>query len=577
MTTALIDFAATGADGGAVRAAFASPREVLVARHAGEVRGVLDAAEAHARAGRWCVGFLRYEAAPAFDSALVTHAADGPLAWFVVFDEAAPWPAGEPPPATAAWGTGPPRAGFNDELARIAAAIASGELYQVNHTALLRGRLQQGTPLALFAALQRAQPGGFSAFIDSGSEQLLSVSPELFFDWRDGRLLTRPMKGTAPRGADAAGDAANADALRASPKERAENVMIVDLLRNDLSRVALPHTVAVPRLFHVEPLPTVWQMTSDVVAQTRPGTTLAGVFAALFPCGSITGAPKVQAMKLSHALEPGPRGVYCGAIGVLRPGGHATFNVAIRTVTAREGELACGIGSGITAGSQPDGEWREWRHKRAFLERASAPFELLETLALEDGACRHADHHLARMAGAAAHFGYPWPGDAVRGELARLEALHTHGCWRVRLLLDASGKPRAQAFPMPATATPVVLALAGRPFEMADSEFARFKTTRRAHYEAAAPDQPGVFDTLLWNERGELTECTRGNVALKIGGRWLTPALHCGLLPGIGRAHALADGRLTEAVLTREDLARAEAVAFVNSLRGWLPATLRKP
>ncbi|MDT4843369.1 Aminodeoxychorismate synthase component 1 [compost metagenome] len=196
------------------------------------------------------------------------------------------------------------------------------------------------------------------------------MSPELFFD-RDGdRILVRPMKGTAPRGATPAEDAAHALRLRTVPKERAENVMIVDLIRNDLSRVAQPFSVRVPRLFHTEALPTVWQMTSDVEARLREGTTLADLFAALFPCGSITGAPKVSAMRMIRALEPDARGVYCGAVGVVRPGGHATFNVPIRTVTLRDGAARCGIGSGITADAQADAEWDEWRHKRAFLGAA---------------------------------------------------------------------------------------------------------------------------------------------------------------------------------------------------------------
>ncbi len=584
---ALIDFA-DPADAAAprLRRAFGAPQRLLVAHEPAEVRAVLDAAHAAACQGAWCVGFVRYEAAPAFDAALQVHPADGPLAWFAVHDTAQPWPeaavpgeAGTPDAdagwggATLDWPTPLSRPAFDAALARIQQAIADGELYQVNHTARLEGRLRSGEAHALFAALQRAQPGGYAACLDTGAEQVLSVSPELFFDWRGGTLLTRPMKGTAARGATPAEDAERAAALRASPKERAENVMVVDLLRNDLSRVALPHSVQVPQLFRLQALPTVWQMTSDVVARSRPGTRLSDVFAALFPCGSVTGAPKVQAMRLSRALEAGPRGVYCGAVGVLQPGGAATFNVAIRTVTLHAGGVArCGIGSGITAGAQADGEWREWRHKRAFLERASAPFDLLETLALAHGACRHADAHLARLGEAAAHFGVPWSPGSARAALAALEARHPQGLWRVRLLLDRHGRAQAEAFEMAATETPVRLALADTPFEMADSEFVRFKTTRRAHYDAAAPHTPGVFDTILWNERGELTECTRGNLALRLGGRWLTPALHCGLLPGIGRALALREGRLQEAVLTRDDLARAEDLAFVNSLRGWLPA-----
>lgn len=565
-----------------LRRAFGRPRECLAAHSAAEVRPLLDALQAHAQQGRWCVGYLRYEAAPAFDAALRVHPADGPLAWFGIHDEALPWPddkAAEGPAAQVAWQASLTRAAFDRALAQLHDAIAAGALYQANFTAPLHGRLAAAADAgqrarALFDALRQAQPGGYAAFIDSGAEQVLSVSPELFFDWRAQRLLTRPMKGTAARGADAQADALAAQQLRSSPKERAENVMVVDLLRNDLSRIAEPHSVRVPRLFHAEALPTVWQMTSDVVARTRAGCTLADVFAALFPCGSVTGAPKVAAMRAIHALEPAPRGVYCGAVGVVQPGGDAIFNVPIRTVVLRGDSAVCGIGSGITADARAEGEWREWQHKRAFAERAGEPFALLETLSLEDGQLRDAPAHLARMAAAAAHFGRPWPAAAAGQALAQLAQAHSRGAWRVRLLLDAGGGLEAQAYAQGETPARVRLQLAERPLEEAHSEFVRFKTTRRAHYEAFAPTQPGCFDTLLWNTDGELTECTRGNIAFRLDGRWVTPPLACGLLGGIGRARALREGRLVEAVVRLEDLPRLEALAFVNSLRGWIEAEL---
>jgi para-aminobenzoate synthetase / 4-amino-4-deoxychorismate lyase len=582
--SALIDFAEPRGDGARrLRMAFGAPSRVLVARTAGEVRPVLEAVEAMAREGRWCVGYLRYEAATAFDPAFVVHEADGPLAWFGVHDQALPWPDVAPTAPTAPsvdWQCSLPRAAFDQSMHAIHRTIANGELYQVNYTAALRAGFQ-GDAREWFLALRQAQPGGYTAFIDSGEEQVLSVSPELFFDWQGERILARPMKGTAPRGAPPAEDDAHALRLRTVPKERAENVMIVDLIRNDLSRVARPFSVRVPRLFHTEALPTVWQMTSDVEALVRDGTSLADVFAALFPCGSITGAPKVSAMRLIRELEPEARGVYCGAVGVVRPGGHATFNVPIRTVTLRGNEARCGIGSGITADAQADAEWEEWRHKRAFLSPTlrdeRPPFDLLETLALVDGELRDAAAHLDRMANAARHFDYAWNEALVAECLHRLQGRHTSGAWRVRLLLDARGTPRAEAFAMEAPPARVRLQLADRAFDESGSDFTRFKTTRRAHYEAFAPTAPGVFDTLLWNREGEITECTRGNIALLLDGRWVTPPLHCGLLGGIGRAMRLRSGQLAEAVVRLDDLPRVQAMAFVNSLRGWIDAELRLP
>ena len=570
----LINFtdASTGRPG-ALRHAFDAPLETLVATTAREVPALLAAVESHAHAGRWCVGYVRYEAAAAFDAACTVHAADGPLAWFAVYEHAHDWPdAAALPPARADWTDGPQRTAFDANMAHIHAAIAAGELYQVNHTAPLEGVLQ-GEPLALFQALQRAQPGGYTAYIDSGHEQLLCVSPELFFDWNGAHILARPMKGTAPRGTDAATDQANEQALRSSPKERAENVMIVDLLRNDLSRIAESHSVSVPRLFHTEALPTVWQMSSDVTARVRPGTTLTQVFGALFPCGSITGAPKVQAMRLIHELEARPRGVYCGAIGVVRPGGHATFNVAIRTVTIRGQQLRCGIGSGITSDATAEGEWQEWRHKRAFLDRASQPFELLETLRLQDGRLQETERHLARMARAARHFGFACDPAALQVALAHEAAQHPKGLRRVRLLLAFDGAIHAESFAMEATPLRVRVQVAPQPLD-APSDFVRHKTTRRAHYEALAPRDPAVFDTLLCNAQGELTEGTRCNVAVKLGGRWFTPALACGLLDGVARAVYLEQGRIEEAVIRLVALKDAEGLAVFNSLRGWIEAEL---
>ncbi|WP_210546842.1 aminodeoxychorismate synthase component I [Rhodoferax sp. PAMC 29310] len=571
----LIDFCAPQSDPtAALRCAFGTPLEVLVAHQLDEVLPLLDRVDALARSGLWCVGYVAYEAAPAFDPALITHAPIGPLAWFGVHEKPLPWPI-EPAAGSVEvqWHNPLSRPSFDAAMASIHDAIGAGEFYQVNYTARLHGNFQ-GKPTALFAALQRAQPNGYAAYLDTGSEHILSVSPELFFDWHDDQILVRPMKGTAPRGASAADDETLAGKLRSTPKELAENVMIVDLLRNDVSRIATPFSVKTPRLFQVETLPTVLQMVSDVAATTRPNTSLTDVFAALFPCGSITGAPKVRAMQMIKDLEPEARGVYCGAMGVVRPGGHATFNVGIRTVTLKGPAALCGIGSGITFDATADAEWNEWRLKRGFLERASQPFNLLETLCLDNGQLRHAPAHLARLARAAAHFGYPLDATQLKKQLNQLATSHPSGAWRVRAQLRRDGQVLTEAFALGPTLSPVLLQLADTAFEEADSEFVRFKTTHRPHYDAYAPSQSGVFDTLLWNTRGEITECTRGNIALQLDGVWVTPPLSCGLLDGVGRAQCLFEGRLVEAMVRLDDLPRVSALAFVNSLRGWVDAEL---
>lgn len=532
---------------------------------------MLDEAHEHARQGRWCVGFVRYEAAPAFDPACRVHEAEGPLAWFAVHDSpmAEPQAAGSVPPL--AWRAAWTREAFDQRIARIHQAIADGEVYQVNLTAPSAARFE-GDAFALFQALRAAQPEAYAAFIDTGDEQVLSVSPELFFDWRDRTLLGRPMKGTAARGATTEEDRANEQALLASEKERAENLMIVDLIRNDLSRVAEPFSVQVPRLFERRAWPTVWQMTSDVTARTRDSIRLSEVFGALFPCGSVTGAPKLRAMHWIHSLEQGARGVYCGAIGVLQPGGAATFSVAIRTVELKGERARCGIGSGVTADAAAEGEWQEWHHKRAFLDRASPPFELLQTLRLEQGRFMAAPLHLQRLRQAAERFGIAWHGVAAEAVLASVAQAHPEGLWRVRLRLDVQGMPRVEAIPHAHTPEPVQVKLAARAI-VAHPALLRHKTTRREHYDAFTA--AGAFDTLLWNARAEVTEFTRGNVlALMDDGRWITPPLHCGLLDGVGRALALQQGRVVEAVLRLEDLPRVRELRFVNALRGELAAQL---
>ncbi len=580
-------------DGERLRGAFdAPPERWLRAASAAELPAVLDAAHAAARAGAWVLGGLRYEAAGALDGALQTHAAGGPLAEFAVYTEAPqPWPeAGAAGRLCGDWLDHQDDARSRADIERIREWIRSGDCYQVNLTTRLNAELAEGVDLAeLFLALHAAQPGGFSLFLrGEGGQGVASVSPELFFDWRplpDTRhtwlLGAQPMKGTAPRGHDRASDEAAQAYLRTSEKERAENLMIVDLLRNDLSRVASLGSVRVPRLFELHGLPTVWQMTSTVTAVSRPGLKLSELFAALFPCGSVTGAPKVRAMQIIAELEPEARGWYCGALGLLQPGGAATFNVPIRTVEQRpDGTLQCGIGSGITLDSQPAAEVAEWRAKTRFLLRAQRPIAALETLLLSEGDYPRQAGHLARLQRTAQHFGLRLSLGAVREALARLAERHDQGQWRVRLSSDAQGRVVTEIAPLAPTPLPVTLALAATAIttDGPGAEFLQHKTTRREAYEAFAAVKPAeAFDMLLWNADGELTECTFGNIALQLDGRWLTPRLAAGLLPGVLREELLQQGRLHEARLLKTDLARAQALAFFNSLRGWCPARMLRP
>lgn len=354
---------------------FTRPRLLLVAHKLDAVPAVLARADALARAGEWVAGFVTYEAGAAFDPAFRFRPRSAlPFAWFGVFD--APARADDSAPAGAVccdgWQPGVERHRYDVDIGRILEHIRAGDVYQINHTIRLLGRFD-GDHHALYQHLRAGQPDGYCARLDLGRHRILSLSPELFFR-RDGeRLVSKPMKGTLARGNTPAADSLCADALRESPKNRAENLMIVDLIRNDMSRVARPHSVRVPALFSVETYPTVYQMTSTVSAELRPDADLADIFAALFPCGSITGAPKIKAMEIIAGLEPEPRGIYCGAIGLLKPGGDAIFNVAIRTLLLDgfTGRAEYGVGGGITADSVAHDEYEEMRAKARILHCAA--------------------------------------------------------------------------------------------------------------------------------------------------------------------------------------------------------------
>jgi len=611
LPTALVDFPPPpeAPQGPRQRWRFDRPSRWLVAHDPSQVAGLLDAAHTLAQGGQWCVGWVAYEAAPGLNPHLPVKALPPgqPYAVWAVFDQALAWdgqPVASPPAGNDAeadiprplWQAGPWQADLDQsaieqKVEQIRSLIQAGEVYQINLTGQLHSPFQ-GEPAALwpwFMALRRSQPQSYAVMLDARAAcrvpgAVLSVSPELFFDWDGEQITTRPMKGTAPRGMDADSDVAAAEHLRTSPKERAENLMIVDLLRNDLSRVAEVGSVRVPDLFELHALPTVWQMTSTVTARSRAGLRLSEVFTALFPCGSVTGAPKRQAMHHIARLERSARGVYCGAVGLMAPGGRVTFNVPIRTVTVdtlpppAPWRAHCGIGSGITLDATGAGEAREWQAKRAFLHRADAPFHLLESLRLESGQFARLPAHLARVQDAARAFHFadedqlPTLAHRVSDTLSALARTHPTGVHKVRLLVDDRLHVTAEAAPLPDTAASIRVALAAQPMPPADA-FIRHKTTRRTAYTPFAPP-PGCFDTLLYNASGELTEFTIGNLGLQLDGQWYTPPLSCGLLPGVMRATLLSEGHLQERRLTLDDLHHAQGLALLNSVRGWLTVEL---
>ncbi|HEY1832748.1 MAG TPA: bifunctional anthranilate synthase component I family protein/class IV aminotransferase [Acidimicrobiales bacterium] len=577
----------------------------IEASTASDVHRVLSEAEDAARHGHYVAGFVSYEAAPAFDQALRIHQPRSaglepsslPLAWFGVFAEALP-ATPLPTPTSAAslgghglggWTSEIDGGRHGDALHSIHKAIAAGDAYLVNYTTrFARPWDADDDPFALYCRLVSSYSSGYHAYIETEQWAVACGSPELFFEFSSRRLTTRPMKGTAPRGRWSLEDTCRAEELLISPKERAENVMVVDLMRNDLGRIAVPGSVEVPELWKLERHPTLWQLTSTVTATTPPDVGLPDVFGALFPCASVTGAPKVSVMSIIAELEPSARGVYCGAVGLLQPPPadapdqpRARFAVAIRTaVVDKVGQLArYGSGGGITWDSDPEREWAEVLLKAQSIVGHHSPGlgpddGLIETMAFvpnEGGTVRNLQLHLARISASAEYFGWhaPLGAEAAIGDTVAGLTEPT----RIRLVARPTGAVEIDTFELDPVRPTSVIRLCLDPEPVWSSEITVFhKTTRRERYEERTARHPDADDVVLVNERGEVTETTRANLAVCLDGQWFTPTLGCGLLPGVERARLLAAGQLRERVITVDELGTASQVATLSSLRGWRPA-----
>ena len=551
---------------------FGPPRTVLTAStHAGVMPVLREVERAVDRRGVWAAGWIAYEAAPAFDRALAVRspAPGWPLAWFGLYDPPRRVPRAGPTadPAMPEWTPAIDAARYEAAIARIKDYIAAGDTYQVNFTLRLRAPFD-GDPSGLFQALDAAQGGRYGAFWRQGGLAIASASPELFFSLDGARLVSRPMKGTARRGRWAADDAAAAATLRASEKERAENVMIVDMVRHDLGRVARTGSVRVERLFGLEPYPNVWQMTGTVAGETSAG--IADILTALFPAASVTGAPKVRTMEIIAELEDSPRGVYSGAIGFVAPGRRAQFNVAIRTVaidrTAHAAEY--GVGGGIVWDSTAEDEYAECRAKASILAARRPHFELLETMRWTPGeGVFLLERHVGRLRESAAYFGWRVDESDVRAALDKTIPGLPSRPHRLRLRVGRDGTASVDAEPFAPFVRPPRLGLAREPVDPSDV-FLYHKTTRREVYDAARRGRPDCDDVLLWNDRGEVTESCIANVEVEIDGRSFTPPLACGLLPGTLRAERLARGQTAERAVRRGDLHPSTRLRLVNSVRG---------
>ncbi|MEO5896239.1 MAG: aminodeoxychorismate synthase component I [Vicinamibacterales bacterium] len=575
---------------------FASPLRVVRSSSTGDVASALGEVDEAVRSGLYAAGFVTYEAASAFGLAGKSPASELPLVCFGLFspdnvETLARFPVGGEA-AVGAWTPSVDHDTYRAAVATIKGRIEAGDTYQINYTLRMTAPFV-GDPRALMRDLHARQAGPWSAFIDIGSHAICSASPELFFVREDDTIECRPMKGTAPRGWWAEQDVARAAALNASEKNRAENVMIVDMIRNDLGRVARTGSVRVRSLFDAERYPLQWQLTSRVVANVADAT-LVSLFEAMFPSGSVTGAPKTSAMAIISELESSPRGVYTGAIGYLSPHGRSHFSVAIRTaVIDRQREIAeFGVGSGIVWDSVDRDEYDECLIKAAMLTGSSAisgfverrvpayvtaghpTFRLLETLGWTP-ASGYAllDRHITRIEESAQCFGFSCDLGALRLLLDDAAAGLTRPS-KVRLLLDADGGVLCEALDLaPFPQRPLRAAFALEPNPALDV-FLFHKTTRRDVYDRARAGRPQAEAVILWNAASEITEATDFNVVAEIDGAQVTPPLDCGLLPGTMRAELLASGEIIERRVSVEQLASARRKWLINSVRGWLEFTI---
>jgi para-aminobenzoate synthetase/4-amino-4-deoxychorismate lyase len=559
---------------------FSRPSRVIVTEKLEDVRKGLEEVERHVNEHGWtAAGFVSYEAAPAFDASLrVIPSKNFPLLWFGLYDEPQILQTSEVfeyfgSLAPLNWQPDTEKDSYNAAIQTIKERIAQGKTYQVNYTMRLNADFDEH-PFKLFTHLARGQ-NKYAAYLDIGDWVICSASHELFFDL-DGETITgRPMKGTVKRGRTTQEDLTISNWLRASVKNRAENVMIVDMIRNDIGRIAEVGSVHVPELFTIEKYPTLFQMTSTVKAKTKASIT--EIFSALFPCASITGAPKVSTMNIIAELETSPRRVYCGSIGYIAPNRQARFNVGIRTalVDKQNGIAEYGVGGGIVWDSTSADEHSEALLKaRVLTNPTQKDFSLFETLLWtpEEGYFL-LERHIARIIDSAEYFGIATENtkENIRKVLSEL-VVNVNSPKRVKLLMNSQGELSGEAKDFQANDKVFKVCLAKKAFHSSD-RFLFHKTTNRAMYEEAA--MQGFDDVLLFNENNELTEFAIGNLVVKMNGEFFTPPVKCGLLAGTFRAELIASGEVKERVLRIQDMAEFEAVFLVNSLRKWVPVEIK--
>jgi para-aminobenzoate synthetase / 4-amino-4-deoxychorismate lyase len=557
---------------------FSNPYRLIAAETLQEVLPALHEIEQRVQANNlYAAGFLSYEAASAFDRALQTHPSEFPYLWFGLYPEprVVTLPKPEGPMEFLDWHPTICQETYNVAIDKIKDQIAHGRTYQVNYTMHLQTEFS-GNAWEFFLRLAQKQ-NQHAAYIDTGQYAICSASPELFFELDGNNILCRPMKGTTWRGRTTAEDQERSAWLKSSEKNRAENVMIVDMIRNDLGRIAEMGSVSVPQLFETERYPTLWQMTSAVSARTD--ASLVEILTALFPCASITGAPKVSTMRIIAELENTPRKIYTGTIGYLAPQRKAKFNVAIRTTLIdREQEAAeYGVGGGIVWDSTSSEEYTEALLKARLLTGEQPAFSLLETLLWtpENRFFLH-EKHVARMLDSARYFDFPITKEDLEGYLVQISSRFSVP-QRVRLLLDQEGRLdfESRAFDGSQANQTLKVGLATEPID-SHNVFLFHKTTQRDVYNSAREGYEDLDDVLLYNEKGDLTEFTLGNLVVELEGQLFTPPLSCGVLAGTFRAHVLETGQVGERTIPVAQLVNCAKLFRINSVRGWQTAEIQR-
>lgn len=559
----IIDFKELG-----LRHLFTEPIKEFKTRDLGQVETLLREVEAYQEAGFYAVGYVSYEAAPAFEKKLAVHPAPlmgEYLLYFTIHQEVETLPFPEDYEAVdlpANWKEEVEAPAYQEAIKTIHHHIRQGDTYQVNYTVQLSQELE-ADPLAIYNRLVVEQKAHYNAFIQHDDVSILSISPELFFEQNDRLLTTRPMKGTTRRGLTNQADLEEAAWLEADPKNRAENMMIVDLLRNDMNRISEIGSEQVTRLCQVEQYSTVWQMTSTIESRLRSEVDLVQTFQALFPCGSITGAPKISTMEIIQQTEIAPRGVYCGTIGILFPKGKRIFNVAIRTLQMQGTKAIYGVGGGITWDSKWEGEYQETKQKSAVLYRQEPRFELLTTGLIHQGELTFLDQHVTRLREASRYFAYPYDEPKLLKELQdKLAHLDLNLDYRCRIALQKNGTFHlviTELTNLPASY--LQAQLTEQKLDLA-TPFTYFKTSQRDHLSQSDHEQ--IFHL----PDGTLLETTIGNLVLEIEGQRYTPPAHLPLLDGIYRRHLLETQQVEEKLLTLNDLTDADRIYACNALRG---------